>query len=661
MDLKRLLQPRRIAVLGGVWADTVTEQALALGFDGDLWRVHPKRGDYQSLSDLPEAPDAVFLGVNAAASPDLVAEARSIGAGGVVAFASGFSELGSELGLSRQAALSKAAGDMPVMGPNCYGMINFLDRAALFPDQVRRESPERGVAVITQSGTVALNVMYADRSLPLGYLLATGNAADVTLADLIRATAADPRTTAIGLYIESIPDLPAFTQAVQDAGKPVVVFKAGRSVAAQRTTQSHTGALGGQDRYFDAYFERLGVARVDNLAQFMETLKVFHGWGRMRGNQICAAAPSGGDVAMAADVLDTLPLELPPLPKALEAPLVELLGDTIALANPLDFQTQTWHDPEVLEKVFATLLRAPVDAVVLQLDFPSPEEFDASSFMGPIRAFFKAAQASNTPAAVLSSMPENLPRTVRQEAWEAGVVPLQGMAEGYAALGFASRQPQEAPSTLKPQTQRAKPLNEWEGKAVLHKAGIPIPKSTLCKASDVCLLTKTEFPVVAKACDATLIHKSDLGGVKLNIQDLGALKEAAKDLSRLSADILIEDMVQDSLVELILGVDQDPQFGPVVLIGAGGVFAEILEDSAVLLPPFSREMARNSLLSLKTAPLLKGYRGAAQADIEALVDVMMAVQSLAPGLSALDINPLIVRETGAVALDCYMTLLEPET
>jgi len=659
MHLDRFLRPKHIAVLGGVWADTVVEQAERLGFEGPIWRVHPKRGLFRSLADLPQAPDAIFMGVNAQGTIDLVREAREMGAGGVVGFASGFGELGTEAARQLEAELANAAGDMPVLGPNCYGMINFFDQVSLFPDQVRQERPERGVAVITQSGTVALNVMYSERSLPLGYLLASGNAQLLTLPMLVNAMASDARVSAIGLYIEDIPDLASFCEAVDcahKAGKRVVVFKAGRSEASARITASHTGALGGTDRYYDALFKRLGVPRVHTLAEFVETLKVFHGFGGLPDNALFIAAPSGGDVAMAADVIEALPLSLAPFSETMTASLRAELGPQVTLANPFDFQTHTWHDVEALERVFTSYLSGPATTKVLQIDVPSPEHFDPSSFIGPIRAYFRAAQTTGARAALLSSMPESLPEVVRQEAWVAGVVPLQGMAEGYRAVANAALLPGDPP-LVRAGLGQAKALTEAEGKKRLVEAGISVPKGRNCpvQAPDTSGLA---FPLVVKSSNAELAHKSDAGGVVLNCRSHEDVAQAAQSMAHLGEHVLIEEMAEGGLIELIIGIDNDPRFGPVVLVGAGGIFTELFKDSAVLLPPFDRTQAETALRGLKCAALFDGYRGKPAASLSASVDALMAVQTLTTRVDSLDINPLIVRDTDAIAVDCYMTLLE---
>jgi len=673
-NLSRLLRPKTVAVLGGRWADTVVDQCGRLGFLGPVYRVHPHRDRaFHSLSDLPVAPDAVFVGVNRHATIDVLAEMRRIGAGGAVCMASGFSELGTSEGDALTESLAEAAGEMPFIGPNCYGIVNFFDGIALFPDQVRLEKPERGIAMIAQSGTIACNVMYADRALPIGYLWTIGNQTGTSLPDLIFAAIQDPRVSAIGIYADGIKQLREFAHAAALArarNVQIAIFKAGRSSAAKRAALSHTGAMAEEERFFDALFRRLGVARCETLSELIETLKLLHTAGSLKTNQIVLMGASGGDMAMAADVLDPVDLTLPDIPADTAAELKRQLGANVTISNPFDFQTFNWHDPVAMRAMFATLMQGSGANFAFLADHPDPDIFDASLFAGAARAFCEAVRQTGVTAVTISSMPESNREAMRDLALEHGVTPLQGMADAFRAMAHAAWIGRTGTAGLLPSlTARDLPgpirsLSEHDAKCLLAKAGIPVPRGIevpVCEAREAA--ARIGLPLVMKASSSELAHKTEAGGVHLNLTDTTAVDMAARDLGRITELVLIEEMITDGVAELIIGVDVDPAFGPVVLIGAGGILAELLNDSAVLLPPFSREDVETALRSLRINRVLDGYRGRKKADVAAVIDVVMSIGSFAnecETLCELDINPLIVRPEGlgAVAADALVRRLE---
>ena len=278
MNLERLFRPQSVAVYGGKWSDYVVQQCRKQGFLGEIWHVHPTRKDCINSSDnLPGVPDSVFLGINRDLTVKELHALRKIGIGGAVIFASGFNE--EKDGAALALKLDHAAGEIPYIGPNCYGFANFFDRVALWPDQVTGASLERGVAFISQSGTISITVMGQRRSLPVGYVITVGNQQRLAAEDLIRYCAEDDRVTAIGLYLEGILDLQNFIDSVDHAkslGKPIALIKVGRSSQSQSIAKTHTGSLTGSDELHDALFKRLGVARCETLSTLVETLKIFH-------------------------------------------------------------------------------------------------------------------------------------------------------------------------------------------------------------------------------------------------------------------------------------------------------------------------------------------------------------------------------------------------
>ncbi|MEH6773238.1 MAG: CoA-binding protein, partial [Cereibacter changlensis] len=276
-DLSRLLRPRSIVVLGSVWAENVIAQCARMGFAGPVWPVHPTKASigglpaYARLADLPSAPDATFIGVNRHATLDVVAELAAMGAGGAICFASGWTEAGEP---ELQGRLVAAAGGMPILGPNCYGVINYLDGALLWPDQHGGQPVARGVALLSQSSNIVINLTMQARGLPVAYVACLGNAAQVGLAELAGALLADERVTALGMYVEGIddaPELAALAEAARAAGKGIVCLKSGKTELARTAAASHTASLAGGGAASSAFLRQAGIAEVDTLSELLET------------------------------------------------------------------------------------------------------------------------------------------------------------------------------------------------------------------------------------------------------------------------------------------------------------------------------------------------------------------------------------------------------
>jgi acetyl-CoA synthetase len=709
-NIKRLLAPRSIALVGGNWADAVAAASRAIGYTGKLWRVHPKRPStsdthyFRSIDELPGSPDATFVAAPNTEVPTIARALVRRDAGGFVCFAAGFSETATDQGNQLTQDLVASAGNLPFFGPNCYGLINFFDGAALWPDQVIGQRRERGVALICQSGTIALNLLFNDRSLPIGYVLTVGNQTRLAVEDMIELLADDERVTAFGLYVEGIKDAARFAQAVEKArraGKPIAIVKAGRTEAAARTARSHTGSLSGADVVFDAFCRQAGVARCDSLAALCETLKLLHTGGPLPGRKVLIMGASGGDMAMTADAARDLDITFPNIPDKSVTLLRHILTDRVHIANPFDFHTHIWFDRPALHAMFSVAQRAGFDAVGFMIDCPSAQKADPASYIAAIEEFIAAYPGSRTRAAVICSLPESLDAKTREMCLAAGVVPLQGQRQALEALDLAasvgeawsnggevtlrvsgsasatsaslsaastlasaSASAPASPPTSAPDTSaRTRSLTEPEGKAALAAFGVRIPHSRVVNAHEAPAAAEAiGFPVVMKAASASLEHKSDVGGVVINIRSLAEAKSAADRLARLSDTLLVEEMISDGVAEILIGMTVDPQFGQVLVLGAGGVLTELLRDTVSLLPPFTATAIESALKRLKVGKLLTGYRGRPPADIAALVETALACTRYAEAnvdkLQEIDINPVIVRPAGrgAVAVDALIRI-----
>jgi acetate---CoA ligase (ADP-forming) len=681
VDIHRLIAPRSIALIGAsAWTDAVAAGNIAIGYSGDLWRVHPTRPStaattyYRSVAELPGTPDAAFLAVPNHEAPNVAGELAARGAGGFVCFTAGFSETGTEAGHRLTRELAGNAGALPYFGPNCYGYVNFFDKVAMMPDQIVGSPIERGVALICQSGTIALTLMFNQRSVPIGCLFTVGNQTRLAVEDLIEYLCDDGRVTAFGLYLEGIKNPERFAHAAaraRAAGKPIAVIKSGRTAAAARTAHSHTGALAGADEVFEAFCRQAGIARCDTLGTLCETLKLFHTGGPLPGRKVLVMGASGGDMAMTADVSRELDLDFAPLSPARAASLREVLTDRVTIANPFDIHTYLWFDPPALKRVFTEVLHSGYDAAGFMLDSPPEGKADSAAYDAVIDVFIEAAHAAPTRAALIASLPETISPRIRQRCLDGGVVPLQGQREALEAIslagatGAAWKDDQSVQLQLPPPATSATAvaLSEHEGKAVLADFGVRIPRGirvpTPAAAAAACELG---FPVVIKASGAHLEHKTEVGGVVLNIRTEAEARSAAERLAKLSDTVLVEEMFTDGVAEILIGVIVDPQFGQVLVLGSGGIFTEIMSDSVSLLPPWKRASIESALQRLTIRKLFSGYRGKAAADVDALIGTILSVASYASAnvatLVELDVNPVIVRPVGlgAVAVDAMIRL-----
>ncbi len=675
-DLSRLLRPRSIAVIGGgAWCANVIEQSRKMGFAGQIWPVHPKREEiagtpaFARPADLPGAPDAAFIGINRHSTIDIVGDLSAMGAGGAVCFASGFREAQAETGdgADLQDRLIDAAGDMAILGPNCYGLINYLDGALLWPDQHGADRCERGVAILTQSSNIALNLTMQARGLPLAYVLTAGNQAQIGLAEMGRALLQDDRVTALGLHVEGIGDLRAFEALGAEArarGKPIVALKAGRSDQARAAAVSHTASLAGSDAGARALLRRLGIAQVASLPAMLESLKLLHLAGPLPSARIASMSCSGGEASLMADSALGRDLAFPPLDPAQQAALRTALGPKVALANPLDYHTYIWDDAEAMARTFAAMLAGDVSLGCLIVDFPRPDRCSMAAWDCAIEAASRAAREAGKPMALVATLPEGLPEAVARRCMEAGLVPLQGLDDALIAVEAAAflgaPRPDSAP-LLAPGTPRAPAtLTEAAAKTALAAHGLPVPRALRARTPEALDAAAQEIgaPLVIKA--EGLAHKSEAGGVALAPDDPAPALAAARAMP--CDSWLVEEMVTGAVAELLVGVTRDPAHGFVLTLGAGGTLTEILADTASLLLPATPDEIGAALDSLRIAPLLSGYRGQPPADRAAIVRAVLAVQDYvtarASRLEEVEINPLICTPDRAVAVDALITIGE---
>ncbi|MEP2717398.1 acetate--CoA ligase family protein [Pseudophaeobacter sp.] len=669
-SLNRLFRPKTIAVVGGgAWCRLVIEQCQKMGFDGEIWPVHPKAEElaglpvYKDVASLPDAPDATFVGVNRFTTIEVVRDLAARDAGGAVCFASGFLEAQAEdaEGADLQAQLLEAAGEMPFLGPNCYGFINYLDGALLWPDQHGGKRVEKGVALITQSSNIAINLTMQMRGLPIAYVVAAGNQAQSGIAAIGEALLEDDRVTTLGLHIEGFGDLRAFEALAAKAralGKPIIALKVGKSSEAQAATISHTASLAGGDAGASALLSRLGIPRLDDLPAFLETLKLLHVTGPLPSNRIASISCSGGEASLAADTAQDLPVVFPTLNDSQKTDLRAALGPMVALANPLDYHTYIWRDTPAMTQAFAAMMDPLLAMTLLVVDFPRADRCSASDWDCAIEAAIGAHQARGANVGLVATLPELLPEEVSERLMAAGVVPFCGLREAIAACAAASM-PQvdlAAPLLLPSPAVTPSLIPEAEAKLRLSDYGLRVPNSIQARSPGAARAAAADigYPVVLKG--EGIAHKTEAGAVVLGLASGGAVSDAANAMP--TERFLVEEMVGGAVAELLIGVVKDPAHGFVLTLAAGGTLTEILEDSASLLVPASDAMIDAALGGLKISRLLAGYRGKPAANRAAILRAVKSVQAYvlaeAEGLEEIEINPLLCTPADAVAADALM-------
>jgi len=694
-SLERLLRPRSIAVFGGGPAAEVARQCERMGYSGAVWPVHPTRAEvhgrrsFRSVAELPDAPDAAFVGVNRQLTIDIVRELARRGAGGAICYASGFRE--AEDGVALEAALVEAAGAMPIIGPNCYGLINYLDGALLWPDQHGGVRVEGGVAIVTQSSNMAINMTMGRRGLPIAYVATAGNQAQTDLAAIAEGLLEDTRVTAVGLHVEGVQDVRGFERMAfraRELGKPVVAMTVGRSEQSRAATVSHTASLAGSEAATAAFFERVGIPRLSSVPALLETLKLVHVHGPLPGGDLASLSCSGGEASVMADAAVGRAVRFRPLAADERARIKATLSELVTVANPLDYHTFIWGKAEAMATTFGAMLGCGFDLALLVLDFPRTDRCSDADWDIAARAIEAAARRTGARVGVVATLPENMPEGRAEALVRAGIVPFCGVDEALAAaeaaafIGRRWKEPLPAPvlvglgdahplagaSRPLPSAERkaiaeastVHTLHEAEAKAALAAFGVIVPRGRAVSSAEeaVTAAEALGYPVALKALG--IAHKSEAGAVRLGLASAAEVERAACELERMATGLLVEEMVAGAVAELLVGITRDRQFGLLMTIAAGGVLVELLDDARSLLLPATEAEIRAAVLSLKTAPLLQGYRGRPSGDLEGAVAAAAAIARFAEAhadtLEELDVNPLLVlpQGRGAVAADALI-------
>jgi acetyltransferase len=689
-DLNRFFAPRRVAFIGatedlGKFGGRCVRLLIDFGYTGEIYPVNPKRREifglkcYPSVSELPQTPDHVGIVLPAAAVPAALEECARRKVPFATVFASGFGETGTEEGRALQARIVDIAraGGTRFMGPNCNGMINFVDRFALTSTAAikgpRREAGDIGV--VSQSGGAGqINVMWRAQQagLGVGYQVSCGNNADLDLLDYMHFMLESPRIRVVLAIAERLADgkrLRALARRAAELDKPIAMIKVGRTEAGSRAAASHTGAVTGADEVFDAALRQMGIIRVDDTNELYEAALLLRRGPRPGGRRASATSVSGGNLVMAADLGASLGIEWPQYSQATQKRLSELLPGFSAAANPTDLTSVAIGRKDAFASVCRTMAEdEKIDVVIPVLTMSSAEE---------IRSVGAFSAAAGKPVAILwtggaiddpALTPEVLVsegHAVYRDAMPCLKAVRASMRYGEFRRRLGRPAPQRPPGidvdgAKKLLSNSTGTLSERQSKLLLGCYGLPLTREFLAKNRDEAVNRARELgrAVALKIQSPDIAHKTEAKAIRLGVSGDEAVRAAFHEVMEAARaykagarieGVLVQEMVNDGQ-EVLIGVSRDPTFGPVLTVGLGGIYVEILKDVAFRLPPIGKDDALEMLGELRTFALLAGARGAPPADVEALAAAIERVSWLALDLQdlvvELDINPLRVLPRG---------------
>lgn len=685
MNLNKLLKPTSVAVIGASEKE---------GFGGDVCRnilsyvedrshvyfIHPKRDSvfgvpcYKSISDVPENVDLMVICTSQKTVIPLLQEGAKRGVGGAVVFASGYGEVGTAEGKQNEAELIAAAKelDIAVMGPNCAGFVNYIDNVQAFAFISAKRDRKGSVGVVSQSGQLCLSMM-DDPGMRFSYNISAGNGKIVQMEDYMDFLVDDEDTKVVSIYIEGVKNADKFAAVLKKAAekrKPVVILKAGRSAKGGAIAASHTGSLSGSDASFDAVLKKFGAIRVDDLEELIAMSLMLSTMKRMPEKATFASMNlSGGETGICADVGSLNGIEYPDFTEETLKKLKEQLPSYASPNNPLDMTASLSYDADLYAGALRTVMDDPNIGMVL-IGYTLLLEIADPCIHYMYKGIEKVVQEKGGNCKPIAMIPfaENTRNPEYQEKlFQIGVPVLPPPVYAFKMLrhlaDFINYKPETKTLELAvghPESQETQALSEHESKLELKTYGVPVPDEVIVTSKEEAAQFAKNHPgpLVMKVESADILHKSDVGGVKLNVCGPEAAEKAYEEImesvtaKRPDAHIngILTVPMLDAGVEIIIGVNNDPQFGPMIMVGMGGVFVEVFKDVALYPAPLKEEEALEMLKSLKSFKLLNGYRGTEKCDIKALCQTIVAISNYAQAnkdvLKELDINPLFVYPEG---------------
>lgn len=690
MDIKKLLKPNKVAIVGasekeGFGGDTC-KNVMAYMDEKDYYFINPKRETvferkcYPSISDLPEQVDLIVICTPQSTIEAMLREGAQKGVRGAVVYASGYGEVGSDEGRAAEDSLMKLCKelDIALMGPNCAGYANFIDK--MYPFAFISEERDRvgSVGVISQSGQLVLSMMDSPR-MKFSYAISSGNSKICKMEDYLEFLIDDHDTRVIAMYLEGVNEPERFTNALKKAAmmrKPIVVLKTGRSDKGQAIAASHTGSLSGADKVYDALFEKFGVIRVDDLEELMSTAQALATLKKLPKNDgLSCMSLSGGETGICADLGQLVGVNYPDFEEVTMDRLNELLPSYATPNNPLDSTATLSYDSEKYASVLETVMRDPKVGLIA-VGYTLLQEIADNAIYYMSEALEMVCTKDWAKPVVMLPFAENTRNRGYVDKLEKIGVPvlptsLYAFKIMKSIMKFASYRPGDHDFNVTFPDFKVEPtekgaFTESESKRIVSKYQIDCGRFEVATSREeaAAIFRNMKVPaVVAKIDSPDILHKSDIGCVKLNMKEEESIMEAY--------DIIIANAKKhcpDSRIhgvqicemaklgtEMIIGVNNDPQFGPCVLCGVGGVFVEIFKDTALGLAPLSKAEASKMVFSLKGVKMLQGYRGNPKGDIEAFIDAIVNISKLAcdhkDKMRELDINPVFVYENGVCAVD----------
>lgn len=685
MNLNQLLKPTSVAVIGASEKE---------GFGGDVCRnilsyvedrshvyfIHPKRDSvfgvpcYKSISDVPENVDLMVICTSQKTVIPLLQEGAKKGVGGAVVFASGYGEVGTAEGKQNEAELIAAAKelDIAVMGPNCAGFVNYIDNVQAFAFISAKRDRKGSVGVVSQSGQLCLSMM-DDPGMRFSYNISAGNGKIVQMEDYMDFLVDDEDTKVVSIYIEGVKNADKFAAVLKKAAekrKPVVILKAGRSAKGGAIAASHTGSLSGSDASFDAVLKKFGAIRVDDLEELIAMSLMLSTMKRMPEKATFASMNlSGGETGICADVGSLNGIEYPDFTEETLKKLKEQLPSYASPNNPLDMTASLSYDADLYAGALRTVMDDPNIGMVL-IGYTLLLEIADPCIHYMYKGIEKVVQEKGGNCKPIAMIPfaENTRNPEYQEKlFQIGVPVLPPPVYAFKLLrhlaDFIAYEPETKTLELAvghPKSEETQALSEHESKQELKVYGVPVPDEVIVTSKEEAaqFVKNHPGPLVMKVESADILHKSDVGGVKLNVCGPEAAEKAYEEImesvtaKRPDAHIngILTVPMLDAGVEIIIGVNNDPQFGPMIMVGMGGVFVEVFKDVALYPAPLKEEEALEMLKSLKSFKLLNGYRGTEKCDIKALCQTIVAISNYAQAnkdvLKELDINPLFVYPEG---------------
>ena len=690
VSLHKLMNPRSIAVVGAserqdALGSRVIRNLRALGYEGRIYPVNPRYksiGDlacFPALAELPERVDAAFLAVPAAQGPDLVEDAAKAGICAVFVNANGYADGDAAgVGLQRRIEDIAKAHSIALCGPNNLGLINVRDHAAIWTPRYMMPVKSGPIALISQSGSIAIVLADDERKIGFSYLVTAGNEAVLTVAEYMHYCAQDDRVGVILVYLETIRRVEAFAEAAREAqqrGKPVIVLKLGASEGGRAMVQAHTGSLAGDDRLYDALFAKLGIVRVRDLDEMLETAILLSAYPTRRNGEVVALTLSGGEAALIADTAAASRVTLAKLSAATLEKLRPAFPPYSRIGNPID----VWGLGFTAERfgliVDSVMADPAIGTIAVSVDAPGAGGADVPYACTMAEVCVAAAARSDSKRFVFfnnatGTGPNDEVRAILDRA---RIPYLSGVRTALTAVGSWLRERSAVATPVirpiaKDRVDAARTdVARFE---LLAGAGLPMARCIgVRSASEAALAAeRLHFPVVLKGSAPGLAHKSDLGLVHAGLRDIAAVKVAYENVAAIldkqvaepdEREIYVQAMTKPG-VELILGIRNEPGFGSFVIAGAGGVFVELIKQASIRLGPVDEKEALIMLQETPAATLLAGFRGKGPYDVSAVARAIAALSRLGAAtvgrLATIEINPLIVNERGAVGVD---VLIEP--